>query len=61
MQILHRGIEKSRKNGKLNSLNALIAQLVEHPPLKRRVVGSNPTGRTRQIKSPFCICKKGIF
>lgn len=27
--------------------NPPIAQLVEHPPLKRLVVGSIPTGRTR--------------
>lgn len=27
--------------------HASIAQLVEHPPLKRLVVGSNPTGCTR--------------
>ena len=30
--------------------DAPIAQLVEHPPLKRLVVGSNPTGRTRYAK-----------
>ena len=24
---------------------ALVAQWIEHPPSKRRVVGSNPTGR----------------
>ena len=28
---------------------APIAQLVEHSPLKRRVVGSNPTGRTSTV------------
>ncbi len=33
-------------------VHAPIAQLVEQTPLKRKVLGSNPSGRTRMKKSP---------
>ena len=44
-------------------LHAPIAQLVEQSPLKRTVVGSNPTGRTKDTKflpcGRFCSLVRG--